>query len=269
LLIGIALAGPVLTGVADEGRGSDSREATEDSGYSLGELAPFLLDRSGRESVVVLGTSGVPAFERRAYEPHTLASVAKIYIIVAFLHSVEQKQHRLTQEELSLMGDMIELSDNDAASTLWRRSGGRDTLNLFLAEKGLPDVTVPRDGSWGDIQASARDIALFLLQLYQGRLLSPPNTTRVLRYMKDVIDSQAWGVGAGRNQAPPGTNVYLKNGWYPTDDGWIVNSAGILDGKSGSHIVVILTDSQPSLEEGRQYVSRALELLQNHFDRAT
>jgi len=262
-LIAMTLAAPLAFGAPDQ----SARTPAAGSGSSLGDLEPFLLDGPGRESIVVLSTSGTPVFERNSSRPYTLASVAKVYIIVTFLDRVEKEQRQLTAEENQLMHDMIELSDNDAASALWERSGGRDALKRLLAEKRLPNVVVPRDGSWGEIKASARDVALLLLHLYEESLLSPAHTATVLYYMQHVIDSQAWGVGAGRDHAPPGTDVYVKNGWYPEDDGWIMNSVGILDSQTGSHIVVILTDRQPSLEDGKRYLTAALNLLRNHFGR--
>jgi hypothetical protein len=250
--------------------GADSHqprlEQRQHGGTALANLQPFLLEGSGRVSAVVLGRSGARILQTAPNEPHVLASVAKVYILLAFLDSVSADDRPLEPDEVALMEGMIAESDNDAADELWRRAGGRDGLQTFLSEKAMPPVQVPRDDSWGDIQASANDVAVLLLSLYNGDLLDGGHTRIALRYMSNVIASQSWGLGIARQQGSSGTtSVYFKNGWYPADEGWIVNTAGIVDGRFGTQIIVFLTDSQPSLEEGQRFLRGALLLLEDYL----
>jgi hypothetical protein len=47
------------------------------------------------------------------------------------------------------------------------------------------------------------------------------------------------------------TRVLLKNGWYPEDDGWCVNSAGIVvPPRKPDYVLVVLSCEQPSFEDG-------------------
>jgi hypothetical protein len=161
---------------------------------------------------------------------------------------------------------MIEASDNVAATELWERAGAGDGLRTYLARKGMLYPDVPTDGSWGDMLASGRDVASFLLYLYQGSLLGERATQTALDLLAGVIDSQAWGVGVARDEPRVGqTHVYFKNGWYPQPQGWIVNSAGIVTGGACEHIIVILTDGHESLDNGKRLVTSVSTLLLQHF----
>jgi beta-lactamase class A len=233
---------------------------------ALSDLQPFLLGDKARVSAVVMSPSGRTMLQTRPRERHTLASVAKVYILVTFLDRVSDEGRPLSPEEEGLMEDMIESSDNDAASNLWRRAGGRDGVLTFLAEKGLHPIDVPRNDAWGDTRASAEDIAQLLLHLHQGRLLDADHTEIALSHMSRVIDSQSWGVGIAREEGSSGTtSVYFKNGWYPEDEGWIVNSAGIVENRFGPQIIVLLTDSQPTLEDGQRFLRGVMLLIEEHF----
>jgi beta-lactamase family protein len=261
-----------------------------------------------RVSAAVTEMSGTPVFVTNPHDKHTLASVAKVYILAAFMDRVGRERREFTEEESTLMAEMVEVSDNSAATELYRRVGGRNGLLTYLAEHRMSSIEVPRDGSWGDIRASGTEVAQFLLNLYKGELLSPEHTKLALGYLSDIIADHSWGVGTAGDSGPerdrempnlgrgngapgqrpgdrdqPGTTprpqrqtvpdsdrrdrVYFKNGWYPGDDGWIVNSVGIIDGVPSDYVVVLLTDSQPSFEDGQRYVDDAMRVLQERFDR--
>lgn len=210
--------------------------------------------------------SGDLVFQLKASERHALASVGKVYILVAFLDLVSREGRDLTQEERLLLKQMIEQSDNDAATTLWRRAGGPDGLQEFLTRTRLGQVERAEDDSWGSMRASAVDLSVLLVRLYQGRLLDEKRTAIALDHLANIIDSQAWGVGLAREESRLETpRVYLKNGWYPEEDGWIVNSAGIIAGESGEYVLVLLTDAQPTFEAGRQLIGAAVLLLRERL----
>jgi hypothetical protein len=43
----------------------------------------------------------------------------------------------------------------------------------------------------------------------------------------------------------------LKNGWYPGEEGWRVNSAGIVRPRTGpAYAIAVVTDERASWEEG-------------------
>jgi hypothetical protein len=233
-------------------------------------LKPFVLGSQANVSAVLTDMSGKVIFESRPGERHTLASIAKVYILVAFLDRLSQEDRLPSEEENLLLEDMIAWSDNDSATQLWALAGGHDGLQQFMADRRLPRIEIPENNEWGDMRASAREVGLFLRRLYQGRLLDEEYTELALGYMSDVADDQAWGVGLARREGRVDpAEVYLKNGWYPEEegDGWIVNTAGIVAGGPCEHVVVFLTDSQPSLEDGMLFVNTATSLMLAHLQR--
>jgi beta-lactamase class A len=256
----VGLAAPLVS-VDSTGSSLQDRLPTDDD---LERFEPFILNGAGNVSAIVMDTAGAVKFETDPNERHTLASVAKVYILAAFLDTVSSEGRMPTDYENTLLEDMIEWSDNDAATELWALAGGREGLRAFLARERVNRPIMPDDESWGDLRASARDVAALLLNLYKGRLLDEEYTQLALGYMADVADDQAWGVGLARHDDE---EVYLKNGWYPEEDGWIVNSAGIVAAGACEHIVVLLADSQPSLEEGKRFVNAAIGMLLEHLQR--
>ena len=65
-----------------------------------------------------------------------------------------------------------------------------------------------------------------------------------------VVPEQRWGVSAGTDPAS-GDRVELKNGWYPGEEGWRVNSVGIVRPRAGDpYAIAIVTGSRVSWQEG-------------------
>ena len=221
---------------------------------SLWQLGP-LLAADGRVGAVVADTRRGVLFRQNAAETHMLASVAKIYILAAYLDTLAAADREPTEDELWLMEAMIEQSDNVSASELWSSFGRYEGLAAFLQSRGLPAPQAPsEEAAWGDMRASALDVSEVLTSLYNGRLLDDERTELALDLLANVIDSQAWGLGTARENAM----TYLKNGWYPEEDGWVVNSVGIVDGRFGEYVVVLLTDSQPTFEAGVRIIENAV-----------
>ena len=80
-----------------------------------------------------------------------------------------------------------------------------------------------------------------------GDLLPAVGRDRLLGYMREVDASQVWGVDSA---AVPAQAVALKNGWYPTGDGWSVHSIGEISGRGGDHAIAVLTSRNATFEAG-------------------
>jgi beta-lactamase class A len=244
---------------------SSSRPATEPiprSGpASLWQLGP-LIAQDTRVGVVVADARRGVLFRQNASAPHILASVAKVYILAAFLDYLAQEERDPNALELDQMELMIEQSDNVSAQDLWEVIGEEDGLADFLQRHRLPPVEPAEDGSWGSMRASALDVSHVLTRLYNGTLLDREKTRLALDLLSNVTDEQAWGVGTARQGSPA---TYLKNGWYPESDGWVVNSVGIISGQRGDYVLVLLTDSQPSMEYGIRVIENAVLFVRAHL----
>jgi hypothetical protein len=120
------------------------------------------------------------------------------------------------------------------------------------------------DDRWGASRASPRGVALLLDKLVAGEVLDEPSRTLALSLMNRVDPSQRWGVAAGViANGSAGAAVGVKNGWYPDDDGWWVNSAGFVissDGKP-SYTIAILSDEQPGLEYAIRTIGEIARLI--------
>ncbi len=229
----------------------------------LQPLVPFLASQEGRAGMAVIDGSHHIVVQADAYRPFVLASVTKVYILTAYLNLVASENRDLSGDELNLLSDMIQASDNDAASTLWERIGKADGLQHYLTSRGLPPVEAPSDDdeSWGDVRAGAVSVGALLTGLYEGRLLPRQLTAVALHLLSHVIDSQSWGIGVvtrdGKDTAEAPQQVYLKDGWYPEDNGWVVNSAGVIARGAEHYVIVVLTDGQPSFRAGVELIETA------------
>jgi hypothetical protein len=91
-------------------------------------------------------------------------------------------------------------------------------------------------------------VAELLRRLSSGRLLDPESTQLAMALLADIHEEQSWGVSAGADA--PGARIFLKNGWYPEEDGWRVNSAGMVQGGTGGYVLVVFSYPDESLDEG-------------------
>jgi hypothetical protein len=73
-----------------------------------------------------------------------------------------------------------------------------------------------------------------------------------LELLTNVIVGQTWGVPAGAAQSGDEI-VGVKDGWYPDDDGWRVNSVGFISPLSPGappYAIAVMTNYQSSMEYG-------------------
>jgi hypothetical protein len=149
---------------------------------------------------------------------------------------------------------MITESDNDSTTQLWNRLGGGRAVKAYLRRIGVGSIE-PYDGPyWGTSLASARAVALVFAKLAFGDILDAPHRALALDLLGKVVPSQRWGVPAGaEGRGTDGDSLALKNGWYPAEAGWRVNSAGIVfprDGNTPAYALAVMTNSQESWRYG-------------------
>lgn len=141
---------------------------------------------------------------------------------------------------------MIEQSDNDAASELYRQIGGAAGLDEANAVFGLTATTAGADGYWGLTSTTAADqLRLLRVVFGPGSPLDADAQAYLQRLMGRISSGQDWGVSA----AGP---ALLKNGWLPRADSglWVVNSIGRVTVKQRQLLVAVLSDGSPDLSRG-------------------
>jgi beta-lactamase family protein len=198
--------------------------------------------------------------------PQAEASVVKLDILETLLAERGQGSSiGLSAGDRSLAKQMIEDSDNDAATSLWYAAGGPAKIGSFNARAGLthtvPSSCVACPGfawpGWGLTTTTPDDQIALLKQLVTpGSLLNRADRDYALSLMENVTPSQRWGVSGG---VPASVTVALKNGWLPLPGSardWQVNSVGWIRGGGRSYLMAVLSTGNPSEQYGIDTIDR-------------
>jgi hypothetical protein len=190
------------------------------------------------------------------------ASIVKVDILEALL-----ARHRagLPAADKALAQQMIEDSDNDAATALWDAPGGASGIRAYDAAAGLTGTTpspclscagFPWPG-WGLTTTVPRDqVALLRLLVLPNSLISGQDRNTALRLMENVAPDQSWGVSGG---VPSRVRIALKNGWLPLNDAetdWQINSMGWISGQGRNYLIAVLTTRNPTEGYGIDTIDR-------------
>jgi hypothetical protein len=213
-------------------------------------IAPVRRHSTGSFAVGIADRATGMAASYRGRATFDTASIVKADILAALLLSTQRRDSDFSQDARSLALEMIELSDNDAASSLWDAIGGAGGLVAADRELGLRQTVPDPEGYWGLTATTVTDQLRLLANLTSSR---SPLTVASRRYelslLRHVDPAQDWGVTAA---ADPGTRPAVKNGWLPIDpEGtWIVNSIGVVSHSGHQLLIAVLSAGQPSLGAG-------------------
>jgi len=200
-------------------------------------------------TAVVIPSRGV-VYAENADVQLPVASIVKTLVLLVVLEQARQDHRPVADQDLALLWPMITESDNDATSQLWERIGRGQAVSSYLASVGVTGFTPDPGTSWGVSFASARAMATILGKLLNGDILDPSSRALAFRMLDAVVPEQRWGISAGTD-ATKGDQVELKNGWYPGDEGWRVNSVGIVRPRTGApYAIAIVTGGRVSWQEG-------------------
>jgi len=262
-------------------------QALPDSRPVTGQSAAHPLSASPLHGVAAYlasrqGVAQVALYDRRTGRTYLLAggpqaqytaSIVKADILAMWLRRYQSRPRpipaAIPYSIQYLMKNMITVSDNVAATSLFYFGGGCRALTAFNTLIPTRDTTVgcqtPTYYGWGNTTTSAADqVAIVAALAYPGRVLSPAARAYGLGLMESVIPGQRWGVSCGpwgsACEPPdyatpvPGVTVALKNGWkyVPTcakqDDTcpWQVNSVGWVQGQGRDYALAVLTTDDPA-----------------------
>ncbi len=161
------------------------------------------------------------------------ASVSKLFIADEVLFRAQSENRPVSADDLATMTSMLELSDDNAAYTLWYRYGSSDIVRTVAARYGLTSTTAPGDDQWYNTETTPSD----LVGYYAGLLGSSGGLTTA---STDVV------IGMLRRSAPiaadgykqhfgivdglPGESVHaVKQGWMCcVSDRWVHLSTGTI-----------------------------------------
>ncbi|GAC1647404.1 MAG: hypothetical protein NVS4B8_20110 [Herpetosiphon sp.] len=201
-------------------------------------------------AVVRLGSNDLFTYDgTRLFEMY---SVAKLPIMLTLLNRVANDNRAPSTSEMQVIEQMMEQSDNGAASYLLTAVGGAAGVERFLHENGI-NHTMIVDDAWGASTTTAQDMAQLLAKLGTCTILNQSLCDYAVGVMTRVTPAQAWGVSAG---VEPQTMVALKNGWYPDNDGWGINSVGIIAAPGKQYTIAVFTYPSPSMGYGISTIER-------------
>lgn len=193
-------------------------------------------------------TRGV-TYTYNADRPFIVASSMKVPIMLTLLTQLEAQGRDPTAHELSLLTTMIENSNNDSASALYKEIGYQDGINDFMRQVGISGLT-PQDPDtgWGWSTITPAAMVALLERLHAGTVLTAEDRALALRLMEHVETDQQVGVG---DSSPSGATVALKDGWVAGPDGLLVmNSSGIVTLGKETYIIAAYTMDDGALIQG-------------------
>lgn len=229
------------------------------------EAADFLATREGAVGVAVVVPERRAIYTSNGQRLFHLASVAKVVILLTLLDQAVDEGRELTDYERAMLEPMITLSWNDGATELWEYVGGDTAIRAYLDSIDMPDILPDPDDAWGASQGSAPAVARLLTKLIMGEILDASRRALALDLLGQVA-AQSMGDGALAGlptPLPPGVRVGLKDGWYPAEDGWWINSVAYVTSSAQQprYALAILTSQQPTMEYAFTTVEDTAQLI--------
>jgi hypothetical protein len=158
-------------------------------------------------------------------------------------------QHYIDPYSNSFLYPMINVSDNDAATTCWSIVGNAG-LYAVAAAAGMThfstDTTASWGGSWGAALITAADQAKFFFEMDS---LIPREFVGYANYLLSTIAGyESWGIRAIAR--PLGYTVFFKAGWRPSPDVFLVQQIARLAGHDHTLAIAVMTDGDPDMDYG-------------------
>jgi hypothetical protein len=205
-------------------------------------------------------------------QPQDEASVVKLDVLETLLAERGRIGIELSAGDRALAVQMIEDSDDDAATSLWDEVGGASGIRSFNTSAGLAD-TVPSScvncpgfpwPGWGLTTTIPGDQLTLLRTLVEpNSLLTNAERNYALSLMENVTPGQRWGVSGG---VPAQATVALKNGWLPlnsANNNWQINSVGWISGRGRDYLIAVLTTGNPTEQYGIDTIDQLAAMVWN------
>jgi hypothetical protein len=234
--------------------------------------ASYVSSRSGTVLAAVYDLRSGQTWTLGRGQPQDEASVVKVDVLETLLAERSRSGTGLSASDQSLAEQMIEDSDNDAATSLWDEVGGPTSIKAFNTSAGLADTApstcvncpgFPWPG-WGlTTTIPADQLALLRTLVEPNSLLTSTARHYALSLMENVTPDQRWGVCGG---VPAQVTVALKNGWLPLNGAntdWQINSEGWISGSGRDYLIAVLTTGNPSEQYGIDTINRLAAMVWN------
>ncbi|GIF70307.1 hypothetical protein Ais01nite_83420 [Asanoa ishikariensis] len=182
------------------------------------------------------------------------ASIVKVDILAALLLRAKQQGNKLTDGDRYQAEKMITASDNNSATSLFGKIGGKSGLTAANRTFGMKETTP--SVHWGMAMTTAADQVRLLTALTdEAGPLGAADRAYLFSLMSQVEETQDWGVPAAAG--PDATAVYVKNGWdnISADGGlWQVNTIGRVVEPGRDWLVAVLSGHHETQQAGIKLV---------------
>jgi len=219
-----------------------------------------------RYSVAILDT-GSGACAVHGDGSYDTASIVKVDILATLLLRAQADDRALTTQEKASAKVMIENSDNDAATSLWKEIGEADGLASANKLLGLANTKGGTGVLWGLTQTTAADQIELLKEVFgDSSVLDSASRTYIQELMGQVETDQDWGVPSAA------TGSYaVKNGWLQrsTDWLWDINSIGRVTAEGHTYLVAVVSKGNATRAEGIDLIEDAAQAAVHAFTKAS
>ena len=197
--------------------------------------------RSGIVSFAVVDSEGRLS-GLAIHRTYVSASVVKAMLLTAYLRKLAAEHRGLDSGSRSILYPMIHVSDNSAATSVWRRVGNRRLYQLaHLAN--MTDFSICC--IWASAHFSAADQAKFMWKI--NDLLPHQFRSYARGLLAGIAGFQSWGIP---HVARPAWHVLFKGGWRGTGRGQLVHQVARLERRHAVFSMAVLTDGDPSMGYG-------------------
>ncbi|WIM99528.1 serine hydrolase [Actinoplanes oblitus] len=217
-------------------------------------------------SVAVQDRTTGETYTYRGDEHYDTASIVKAQILACMLLKDQDAGREPSSSEMTLAKPMIQLSDNNATTSLFQRLGGKTAISRCNKRLGLSDTVV--NTSWGLTRTTVKDQIRLLAELVDSKgPLDAGSRKTAFKLMNTVNEAQDWGVPA---IAKPGETFTVKNGWdtRSADGGlWAINTIGrVTSGDDVDASVAVLSHNNQSMEAGIALVEKVAKLTRQYLE---
>jgi len=193
---------------------------------ALGEMSPSAVQtansRASTEGVGVFNMHTGDLFTYNGGTRFPMYSTSKFPIMLTLLDQAMRAGRQITAEEDALIKKMIQLSDNNATTELYRRIGGEAAVEAFVRKHGISAIDM-NPQYWGLSTTTAPEMARLMGKLGNCTLLNRAWCDYAINVLRNVDHTQYWGVSAGVPNVYATRTVALKNGWYP--ESWLASAS--------------------------------------------
>jgi hypothetical protein len=234
-----ARAAAIDRGTADVATVRAPRALATRSGIAAAQR--YARSRAGTVAFAVLdGRGRLRGLNRSVQYPS--ASVVKAMLMVAVLRRAGAG--RLDGATARTLTAMITVSDNDAASAIYRRVGGAGLRAVARAAHARRFADV---GWWASARLTAADQARFFYNV--DRLVPAAHRRFARRLLSSIVGWQRWGIPpvAARH----GMKAFFKGGWRTG----ITHQVALLEKDGRRLALAVFTSGEPSMAYGERTIA--------------